>query len=267
MSKQTSTDQDRPSQSALVGFSHNKLTKKDNSAKCGDKACAQCQYSGECFKYIWPYMREFEVWTQKHEFNEGLKYQPTKVREFVFFSLRFSKKEYKRHKDRMWHNWVPYLFNGIKGIAVVLLPVLGMVLSSLIEKINDISIITKFLSDFSMWLLVGGPIVLAIVCLASILHDWDKQKERKETWVRHSSRYNRLDLALREFCISKQTVDDFNTFVDKVLLILYRNLDQFELNLSGKGLTPYPNKSSEIDTEDKTKRAPSEADKFDVMGG
>ncbi len=68
----------------------------------------------------------------------------------------------------------------------------------------------------------------------------EKKRNYFETWVRHSSRYNRLELAMRKFNVSQKTEEDFNQFVEKTFSILERNLDQFEQNMSGNGLVPAP---------------------------
>jgi hypothetical protein len=73
-------------------------------------------------------------------------------------------------------------------------------------------------------------------CLLQMYLEWAKNKNDKETWVRHSTCYERLNLALSQFALSKQEESDFQRLMDTTFSILEQNLDQFALNLSSRGV-------------------------------
>lgn len=93
--------------------------------------------------------------------------------------------------------------------------------------------------------LVGAPQVVimaacAIAVLASGYTQWHNMKNDKETWVRHSVCYNRLNLLLQRFILSKQSDEDYESLVENTYAILEQNLDQFTMNLSTNGLAERP---------------------------
>ena len=81
----------------------------------------------------------------------------------------------------------------------------------------------------------------AVVCVLSAGYTkWHEMKNDKETWVRHSVCYNRLNLLLQQFILSKRSDVDYDSFVQNTFSILDQNLDQFALNMSGNGLAERP---------------------------
>ena len=93
--------------------------------------------------------------------------------------------------------------------------------------------------------LVGAPQVVimaacAVAVLAASYAEWHNMKNDKETWVRHSVCYNRLNLLLQQYVLSKHDSNDYDVFVQNTYAILEQNLDQFTLNLSTNGLAERP---------------------------
>ena len=82
--------------------------------------------------------------------------------------------------------------------------------------------------------------VLALAALAATLaacyNKWHNMKNDKETWVRHSGCYNRLNLILQKFAFSARDNAAYDLLVKETFAVLEQNLDQFVLNLSTNGL-------------------------------
>lgn len=82
--------------------------------------------------------------------------------------------------------------------------------------------------------------VLALAALAATLAGcytkWHNMKNDKETWVRHSGCYNRLNLILQKFAFSARDNAAYDLLVKETFAVLEQNLDQFVLNLSTNGL-------------------------------
>ena len=81
---------------------------------------------------------------------------------------------------------------------------------------------------------------LALAILAATLAGgytkWHNMKNDKETWVRHSGCYNRLNLILQKFAFSARDDAAYDLLVKETFAVLEQNLDQFVLNLSTNGL-------------------------------
>jgi hypothetical protein len=130
---------------------------------------------------------------------------------------------YRKSKTSTWSikkNWLQVL-----GIAV--LPILSALVMLLLNKANQTIIGDSVPVAFS--LVIG-------FCLLQMYLEWAKNKNDKETWVRHSTCYERLNLALSQFALSKQEESDFQRLMDTTFSILEQNLDQFALNLSSRGV-------------------------------
>ena len=141
---------------------------------------------------------------------------------------------YRKSKTATWSvkkNWLKVL-----GIAVV--PVLSSLLVLLLDKANQ-TIIGNSVPAAAAILIVFSAIQMYL--------EWAKNKNDKETWVRHSACYERLNLALSRFVLSNKKNDDFQYLMNDTFAILEQNLDQFTLNLSSNGASERPETSK---TED-----------------
>lgn len=83
---------------------------------------------------------------------------------------------------------------------------------------------------------LGGIAAFLAVILAGVYPKWLSLKSDRETWVRHSASYHRLRLAMNQFLISPRGQEDFCQLKRQTFAIMEQNLDQFVLNLSGKGM-------------------------------
>lgn len=141
---------------------------------------------------------------------------------------------YRKSKTATWSikkNW-------IKALGIALVPVLSALIMLLLDKTNQT--------------IIGNsvPAVSALVigfCLLQMYLEWAKNKNDKETWVRHSICYERLNLSLSKFVLSDKGNDDFYRLMNDTFAILEQNLDQFTLNLSSNGAAKRPDAA---ETED-----------------
>lgn len=134
---------------------------------------------------------------------------------------------YRKSKTATWSikkNWLKVL-----GIAVV--PVLSSLLVLLLDKANQ-----TIIGDS----VPAAAAILVAFCSIQMYLEWAKNKNDKETWVRHSACYERLNLALSKFVLSKKEDDDFQRLMNDTFAILEQNLDQFALNLSANGAADRP---------------------------
>lgn len=113
-------------------------------------------------------------------------------------------------------------------------------------KVLGIAVLPVLSSQVIMWLdaekqtIFGNSIpvaaaILVVFCSIQMYLEWAKNKNDKETWVRHSVCYERLNLALNKFVLSKKKDGDFQNLMNDTFAILEQNLDQFALNLSSNG--------------------------------
>lgn len=93
--------------------------------------------------------------------------------------------------------------------------------------------------------IVMGAAVVGV--LAAGYTRWHGMKNDRETWVRHSVCYNRLNLLLQRFILSAQSEEDYNALVRDAFGILEQNLDQFTLNMSANGLAQRAGKGEKED--------------------
>lgn len=134
---------------------------------------------------------------------------------------------YRKSKTATWSikkNWLKVL-----GIAVV--PVLSSLLVLLLDKANQ-----TIIGDS----VPAAAAILVAFCSIQMYLEWAKNKNDKETWVRHSACYERLNLALSKFVLSEKKDDDFQYLMNDTFAILEQNLDQFALNLSANGAAERP---------------------------
>lgn len=134
---------------------------------------------------------------------------------------------YRKSKTATWSikkNWLKVL-----GIAVV--PVLSSLLVLVLDKANQ-----TIIGDS----VPAAAAILVAFCSIQMYLEWAKNKNDKETWVRHSACYERLNLALSKFVLSEKKDDDFQYLMNDTFAILEQNLDQFALNLSANGAAERP---------------------------
>lgn len=130
---------------------------------------------------------------------------------------------YRQHKKHAW-SWLQYL---PWLICSAILPVISaIVLQAFADGSGVLTVIPT---------VFAGLIVAAWVFLY-VYTKWVENKGTKETWVRHSACFGRLNLALSKFILSEKKEEEYNEFVLETFAILEQNIDQFALNLSGQGL-------------------------------
>lgn len=143
---------------------------------------------------------------------------------------------YKRkgNKKRYWSTaTLVLLVLGTGGSGTVaaasLFSIVNTSLSALIE--SDGSILVTFLQSRGPLLLV---LLLALGLLASCLAVEFKRRSYKDTWVRHSTAYYRLNIAMIQFLSNLTKEDDF---MKEVLQILETNLTCFEQGIGSSQST------------------------------
>lgn len=145
---------------------------------------------------------------------------------YLFFSseLYATRNAYERNKRQTWDKKSYILYS----IGYILASGVSAILTQLIlEQISTTP--SKAVIGIAGCILVVGAIMVSI-------YGWRSKRAYDETWARHSARYHRLRLILSQFLLSQKTAKEFNLLVQKTFAILERNLDQFELNISSKGL-------------------------------
>lgn len=151
-------------------------------------------------------------------------YNPKEFCEFFCAELHASEEAYRRNKRQAWDKKSYVLYS----VGYILAAGGSAIVTQLIlDKISNAP------SKTAMGI-AGG--VLIVGAIMSSIKSWRDKRDYDETWARHSARYHRLRLILNQFLLSKKTVKEFNIFSQKTFAILERNLDQFELNISSKGL-------------------------------
>lgn len=142
---------------------------------------------------------------------------------------------YRKSKTATWDikkNWK-------RALCVALSPVLSGVAAMPVEAV--LKRFTENAEAYSVAKVIPVAIVLGTVfCLVQMYLEWTKNKNDKETWVRHSACYSRLNLALSTFALSAQTEQDYEILVASTHAILEQNLDQFVMNMSAHGMAKRP---------------------------
>lgn len=119
-----------------------------------------------------------------------------------------------------------------------------MILSSALVPVLA-SLVLQFvtLSDKTLLTSTGLIIACAVAAIWLGLHVYSEMQSinsYRNTWVRHSSCYGRLRLALSRFLTSKRDEDSYWKFVENTFSALDWNYKQFVHNLSSSGLTEDP---------------------------
>lgn len=134
---------------------------------------------------------------------------------------------YRKSKTSTWS----IMKNWLKVLGIAVLPVL----SSQVIMWLDVEKQTIFGNSIP-----AAAAILVVFCSIQMYLEWAKNKNDKETWVRHSACYERLNLALSKFVLSKKEDGDFQNLMNDTFAILEQNLDQFALNLSSNGAAERP---------------------------
>ena len=156
--------------------------------------------------------------------NSVFLYNPKEFYEFFCTALQVAEEKYHSNKKKAW------------DLKIYVLYSVGYVLASGASAIVTQLILDKISSAPSKTAMgITGGVLITGAIMTSI-KSWRDKRAYDETWARHSARYHRLRLILKQFLLSQKTAKEFNLFAQKTFAILERNLDQFELNISSKGL-------------------------------
>ncbi len=246
-----------------------KVCQVDCLAKCH----AECKQKDVCdaLKYL-------HEWCTRNANGAELHYSPMLFYPVFQKTLFVTLSKYEKNKSKTWGKkrvWLP-------ALAVVLTALVSFFAAVMLATISQLTF--SDMKEIRSFLLNSGSITEFIVALLMIITllglGWtlfeiykqnDKQRDDrqyKETWVRHSSAYHRMVLALNEFYLSSQLklqpcqtttidsqntadekitdnltsaeIDAFHRLVEKFFAIQEANLDQFEHNLSKNGLVEHP---------------------------
>lgn len=120
----------------------------------------------------------------------------------------------------------------LAAIPVVVVPVVISVATKLFA--GELA-----LADNKTMLIIGGVLAAVIAMMGLVMYIYNekyKKSDYHETWVRHSLRNSRLQLAMNEFLVSERSETDYEKLVNNTFAILEQNLDQFAVNMCPKGV-------------------------------
>lgn len=178
-----------------------------------------------CVQSVEQELRTLRSWCEQISSEDSVfLYEPKAFAVFFCQELHAAKKAYQRNKHHAW-NKKSYVFHSACFILVSGLSAVAT--QFILEQISETP------SKTAMVVVFG---VLCVGAITASIQNWRDKRAYDETWARHSARYHRMRLALKQFLLSSKTIAEFNTFALKIFAILERNLDQFELNISSNGL-------------------------------
>lgn len=198
-------------------------------------------------------MSELESWCNAESIEGVTSPKETRQKFFHYFqdSIIGAYYRYRTNKRKAWSmgkNWIGLI---CAAITPLLSPILifwlteggGLPIVSFSELATGDNLsadIAGTLADGIGTLLSTSNVLVCIFIAAcvgiKIYLDWDKAKNSKETWVRHSTCFGRLNLVLSRFILSERKERDYQELVRNTFAVLDQNLDQFTLNMSSSGL-------------------------------
>lgn len=174
-----------------------------------------------------------DLWKWKEELHK-LQCIKKEIEPFLDFFIAAISNEYYHYTSSKKKAW-SIVRNILCFVCITFFPVFAAVALSLITFI--LGFITGEQQEIpSVICVLGGLAVLLAVILAGVYPKWLSLKSDRETWVRHSASYHRLRLAMNQFLISPRGQEDFCRFKRQTFAIMEQNLDQFVLNMSGRGM-------------------------------
>lgn len=165
-------------------------------------------------------LKTLNTWCQNNK-NDLL--NPNKL--YTYFEDEFIG-AYCRYVTAKKKAWSP-LKNLCADLGTSLIPVTSGLCLFLFSKDTEWSVGTVGL--------VAGIILAVFWVLSLCFQAAQKRRAYRETWVRHSTCYGRLRLALCRFLASNQNNINFVEFADDVFSILEQNYNKFSMNLSNNG--------------------------------
>lgn len=166
-------------------------------------------------------LADLHMWCQKNDTNEAVR---TKLYDHFEEAIIGAYCRYKTTKAKAWAPWK----NIIADCVTALVPITSGLCLFWFSKDNNWSV-------GNVGLIIGITLA-AIWFLLVCFQTTQKRTAYRETWVRHSSCYGRLQLAMRKFLTSNREDSDYSVFVKDIFSILEQNYDQFTANLSTNGV-------------------------------
>lgn len=188
----------------------------------------------EDFSTLVKHMKAFKSWCSQEVVSQDFPSTSERLAFYNYFESVIISAfwRYRKHKTTAWSfkKNLPFM------LASAFLPALAA------QALNALEQITSATAG-SVNLISGG--IIAFWFGFKVFTDWAKNKNAKETWVRHSVCFGRLNLALTRFVLSDRKKEAFQRFINDTDNILEQNLDQFALNLSANGLAKRANSKLE----------------------
>lgn len=148
---------------------------------------------------------------------------------------------YQTTKKKAWSGWL--FFGSFVGILVS--PLLATIVLKILDSIisggqGSIEAVDSTTISYTQFTMTPSVIVVVMFIVTAILlyafSKWWEYCAYRETWVRHSTRYGRLRLALSRFLFSEQDAAAYKKLQEETFAVLEQNYDQFVTNLSSHGM-------------------------------
>lgn len=97
-------------------------------------------------------------------------------------------------------------------------------------KLDDKNFLEIFQYLTPQFLICGGALAVFLTVVLCFI-EYRKQKDYRESWIRHSALYHRLLLAAEKFLCSPQQLEDRSHFQETVFVLLESDLLIFERNM------------------------------------
>lgn len=204
---------------SMINNPPNKLDESNIPLKWNDNqeesvlADEECQEELECFI----------KWKKERGKDENT----DRVEAFSDFFIKALLKEYTHYSESKRKAW-SRVRNALLFVCGAFLPGFAAFLLGFITEGG-----TEILASVGV---AGATVMILAAILSHIYTEWQKLNAHSETWVRHSACYHRLRLALNRFLVSQRDQEAYNYFEAQVFAIMEQNLDQFVLNMSGRGM-------------------------------
>lgn len=154
-------------------------------------------------------------------------------REFIFFFLaKLSEVEdkYEKNKKKYWNFWLLIVQILATNIVAALTFLVATISVGGFFKLDSENVF-QFFQQHTLQILIGGCAFAVFLTVIVCFVEYRKQKDYRESWVRHSTLYFRLLLAAEKFLCSPQQQTDRAHFQAAVFTLLESDLLSFERNM------------------------------------
>lgn len=153
--------------------------------------------------------------------------------EFISFfleKLAEVKDKYEKNKKKHWSFWLLILQIWATNIVAAVTFFIATITVGGIFKLYSENVFQLF-PKYTLQILIGGCAFAVFLTVIVCFVEYRKQKDYRESWVRHSTLYFRLLLAAEKFLCSPQQHIDRARFQEVVFALLESDLLSFERNM------------------------------------